>query len=420
MIATFVLRALVISLLLAGAAWLLERGLRLWRLPTRAVCGVAMLAALLLPAVALVPRPERPTRGATIRIGAVERGLAPMERAWRRLGSISATGDGGPVIAAVWLLASLGVVTALARSAGRVAAQRAGWRDEVVDGEPALVSSAVGPAVVGLRRPSIVVPDWVLDLDEPRRRLILAHEREHLRARDPWLLAAGLAAVALEPWNVALWYLLVRLRLAVEVDCDRRVLRQRPDVRGYASLLIAVCQRVRPPLPMLAPTLAESASPLARRIAVMTAAAPRHRRLEASLIAVASLALIVVACNVPASDDASAARASTAGPTAVPGTKPFHEFTIDKPAVMAPGSPAPRYPEPERSKHVEGEVLAQYVVDTTGIAVPGSLRILESTSQSFTDAVRTALPSMRFIPAEVKGRKVKQLIQQPFTFMQSK
>ena len=37
------------------------------------------------------------------------------------------------------------------------------------------------------------------------------------------------------------------------------------------------------------------------------------------------------------------------------------------------------------------------------------------TSSSPT-AVKNALPSMRFYPAEVGGRKVKQLVQQPFTF----
>jgi len=34
----------------------------------------------------------------------------------------------------------------------------------------------------------------------------------------------------------------------------------------------------------------------------------------------------------------------------------------------------------------------------------------------FAAAVLTALPSMRFLPAEVGGNKVKQLVQQPFAF----
>jgi protein TonB len=65
---------------------------------------------------------------------------------------------------------------------------------------------------------------------------------------------------------------------------------------------------------------------------------------------------------------------------------------------------------------IEGEVLAQFVVDTTGRAEAGTFKVLKSSHELFTVAVRNALPSMRFLTAEVGGRKVKQLVQQPFTF----
>lgn len=45
-----------------------------------------------------------------------------------------------------------------------------------------------------------------------------------------------------------------------------------------------------------------------------------------------------------------------------------------------------------------------------------SFEALKSTDPAFTDAVRTALPTMRFAPARKSGRAVKQLVQQPFTF----
>ena len=71
---------------------------------------------------------------------------------------------------------------------------------------------------------------------------------------------------------------------------------------------------------------------------------------------------------------------------------------------------------PEEGDVVEGEVLAQFVVDTTGRAEPNSLKVLKSSHDLFVQSVKNALPQMRFIPAEVGGRKVKQLVQQPFTF----
>ena len=96
--------------------------------------------------------------------------------------------------------------------------------------------------------------------------------------------------------------------------------------------------------------------------------------------------------------------------------QPYFEFQVEKPVVPAPGSTSPRYPDMLRQAGVEGEVLAQFVVDTTGRAEAGSLKILKQSHDLFVQSVRNALPNMRFIPAEVGGRKVKQLVQQPFTF----
>ena len=65
---------------------------------------------------------------------------------------------------------------------------------------------------------------------------------------------------------------------------------------------------------------------------------------------------------------------------------------------------------------VEGTVLAQFVVDTTGRADVSTFTALRSDNALFTSAVRAALGRMRFLPAEVGGRKVPQLVQQPFQF----
>lgn len=94
----------------------------------------------------------------------------------------------------------------------------------------------------------------------------------------------------------------------------------------------------------------------------------------------------------------------------------YFDFQVEKPAGSVPGSPGPRYPDILRQGGVEGEVLAQFVVDTTGRVEVASFRVLRSTHALFEQAVRSALPRMRFLPAEVGGRKVRQLVQQPFVF----
>jgi protein TonB len=95
---------------------------------------------------------------------------------------------------------------------------------------------------------------------------------------------------------------------------------------------------------------------------------------------------------------------------------PFRADQVERRVAVVPGSAAPRYPEPLRSSGVEGLVIAEFVVDDEGRAEETSVRFVRSDNQLFEDAVRVALRRMRFIPAEVGGRKVKQLVQMPFVF----
>ena len=98
------------------------------------------------------------------------------------------------------------------------------------------------------------------------------------------------------------------------------------------------------------------------------------------------------------------------------GDQPYFDFQVEKPDVAAPGSAGPAYPDMLRSAGIEGQVLAQFVVDTTGRADMTTFKALKTDNDLFTTAVRNALQRMRFLPAEVGGRKVKQLVQQPFQF----
>ena len=92
---------------------------------------------------------------------------------------------------------------------------------------------------------------------------------------------------------------------------------------------------------------------------------------------------------------------------------------LGPPVAQAPNSAVPRYPDILRSAGIEGDVLAAFVVDTMGKAVLGSFKVLNGTHQLFVDAVKASLPNMNFVPAEVGGRKVKQLVQQPVFFYKS-
>jgi protein TonB len=94
----------------------------------------------------------------------------------------------------------------------------------------------------------------------------------------------------------------------------------------------------------------------------------------------------------------------------------YFAFQVEQPVTPIANTGVPRYPDILRQAGVEGDVLATFVVDTTGRADPGTLRILRASHELFAAAVKQALPAMRFVSAEVGGKKVKQLVQQPFSF----
>ena len=88
----------------------------------------------------------------------------------------------------------------------------------------------------------------------------------------------------------------------------------------------------------------------------------------------------------------------------------------DKPPFVLGSAPAPRYPAILRETGTAGHVTVRFVVDTLGHTEPGSITIVESSHALFADAVKNALPSFRFVAGEVGGRKVRTLVQMPFTF----
>jgi protein TonB len=91
-------------------------------------------------------------------------------------------------------------------------------------------------------------------------------------------------------------------------------------------------------------------------------------------------------------------------------------LTVEERAVRSEGSAAPIYPREMLEQGVEGGVLTRYVIDTTGRADSASLVVLRATHPAFVQSVREALPGMRFSPAIVQGRKVRQVVEQNFEF----
>jgi len=109
------------------------------------------------------------------------------------------------------------------------------------------------------------------------------------------------------------------------------------------------------------------------------------------------------------------------GSGVVGGTGPvtnqtYFEFQVEKPAEMLQDSPKPKYPSVLESSGIAGEVQAQFVVSSAGKADMDSFKVLKSTNELFTQAVKNVLPRMKFSPAMIGGKPVNQLVQQSFQF----
>ena len=94
----------------------------------------------------------------------------------------------------------------------------------------------------------------------------------------------------------------------------------------------------------------------------------------------------------------------------------FNAFEVDIEVVAIAGTIRPRYPDMLRTTGVEGQVIAQFVVNEQGRADRNTFRVLSSTHPLFSDAVSRALPQMQFKPAMIRGKPVSQLVQQLFVF----
>jgi protein TonB len=89
---------------------------------------------------------------------------------------------------------------------------------------------------------------------------------------------------------------------------------------------------------------------------------------------------------------------------------------VDSAAERDPASAAPVYPAALESRGVEGYVIVRFVVDSTGRVDMASVMTVEATAPEFDRAVRDAMPGMRFRPAKVGQRAVRQLAEQLFRF----
>jgi TonB family protein len=107
---------------------------------------------------------------------------------------------------------------------------------------------------------------------------------------------------------------------------------------------------------------------------------------------------------------------TSTGPAGTPYNA-YDEVTVEKRAVPAPVNPKPHYPPRMLHRGIESNFNVYFVVDTSGSVDPETVELPRSVQEDFTNAVAEVLYKWHFVPAELGGRRVRQRVLQPFSFL---
>jgi beta-lactamase regulating signal transducer with metallopeptidase domain len=246
---------------------------------------------------------------------------------------------------AVYIVGALGlgiVVMRRLRRLRRVLA--ASTATTALHGVPVHAHADAGPMVVGLRRPTIVVPTALLQSTETEvLDAVLRHELAHVRHRDG-VSALAMALLCAIAWPlVPVWIAVARVRLLMELRADAAAVRAcaPPAVRGYRRLLLDLAQQ-RWPAHVLAPGL----DPVAALRARLGAMASRPRApwlVQLAFVGPLAITLLVVAGR----------RTTPDAPPAAP-TAPVAD--IAEPVATAATAETPALPYPHCREHAGIEV----------------------------------------------------------------
>ena len=425
---------LLVSAFLGLAAFAAERALGHYRRPVRGVWVAALAGSLLLPLAAYV------VPALVARLSPMPQGIPIPVEALAGLGAgsadaVDAAFDRGAVVSAArTLLAWLWGVSVLALGGYLVASYRGlkremeGWTPGRVLDAPVMMSKDRGPAVVGIRRGVIVMPTWIADLEEDLLRLVFLHEREHQRAGDQRWFALGLVSAIAMPWNPIVWWQLHRLRLAIEFDCDRRVVERGVSRRDYAEALLAVGSRVSA-APFAAAAFTERKPAVERRLRRLTEPLRRLRGPRAAIAAGVGTLALILACGSPtptATDARATAEYSVRGVGA--DTPAGVVQGMDRPAFIPYDTPPTMqnravvrdalneaYPADLKAAGTGGRVELWLHVDERGEVVDRQVKT-SSGDARLDEAGLEVAGTMRFTPALNRDEPTDVWVSQWITF----
>lgn len=379
------------------------------RVPVRRLSGARVAYALwlvpLLAAVAaLVPKP-RSAAQVPAPVAAVLQTVPPaFAQAVSSVGTLPIRSSAAPASArraapfallALWAsgaVASLGILAVrqrrYVRSLGRLTRVARG---------PAIVyqadSAAAGPALVGVLRPRIVIPaDFEARFTPDEQRLVVAHERAHLRAGDAQINALAALVRSLQWFNPLVHVALRLVRIDQELACDAAVVARAPlGRRDYAAAMVKA-QLEFAGLPLGSGWTARGPHPVRKRLAMLARRSPGPARRGAGALLAAALVL----ASGYAAWAAQPPRSATPVPTAT--------FQPSRDRVLPGATPRPRATPQPRDTDTETDTgVATAVATLTALLAGEGQSLVEAAQDGDIEAVRRLIAAGANLDAHRPG-----------------
>lgn len=196
----------------------------------------------------------------------------------------------------------------------------------------AVIDSAIGPAIVGLLRPCILLPKVIVDqASHADLKALIAHELVHFRRGDLWWSTLQACALAVSWCNPMIWFASRKFTQEAEKCCDEETVASLGlDPAGYARCLISVLEkkhtlRAAPLLPGVRP-VDVTAKRLERIMRFGQGSRSRSPRWVALVLLAGAAAILPGAATVAQEDSdlktaSEASSPSVATPVAATGEK---------------------------------------------------------------------------------------------------
>jgi uncharacterized protein (TIGR03435 family) len=189
--------------------------------------------------------------------------------------------------------------------------------------------TVLAPAVVGIRRPVILLPEGLdAHLTAAQLDAVLAHEVCHLGRRDNLTAALHMLVEAIFWFHPVVWWIGARLVVTREQACDEHVIAETAEPIAYAEGIVGVCRRyVETPLMSVAGV--GGADVKARVDAILANRIGRRltlpKRLVLAMVAALSLTVPIVTGAIEA---AAFAAGQLSNPLIGPAIDPESRFEV--------------------------------------------------------------------------------------------